>query len=285
MQRLNPGIRSAIATNYEGPLLQHFNHTIHIPEHHFAHGRQWLTRLLYLTKSPFELTLELDSTVTMCSTTLLHDLHAELASARFDFAAQIEVARSGNHGPGADTGRVFSFHNFVLLYRWNSRTRKLLREWFDIYKHVHNTTDDQRTLYRAATSPAVVDAGTRIAKVRDNFAVGFLGASACPLGVKNVRCTRAIRGPISMIHSHDRKRIPQQHHGEICDYINSTGRRRLFRENMATKAQYEVLTAENSCPVDKDGKLCRYLALDDAERASGIVESIPSSTIWANARV
>jgi hypothetical protein len=276
IRRLNSRIRTAIATNYRGPLLKEFNHTVHIPFRHFDASRQWLTRLFYLALSPFELTLEIDSTVTVCSTTLVEELEAEWQAKSFDFASQVErvsVSQTLKH--------IVHPHNFALMYFWNSNTIRLLSEWFEIYKDTYNTLDDQKTLSLAIQSPKLAQQ-IRIAKIKDSFALGFLSPSSCSPPGSQVRCTRAFAGKVSMFHSYDGKRVPAKYNRQFCDFLNSeTGWRQILFKPSGL-SDYRLFTREQDCKASGFGSICDYL-LESGPSRGVAVEELPKSNAWIRA--
>jgi hypothetical protein len=276
IRRLNPHIRTAIATNYRGPLLKEFNHTVHIPFRHFDASRQWLTRLFYLALSPFELTLEIDSTVTVCSTTLVEELEAERQAKGFDFASQVErvsVSQTLKH--------VVHPHNFALMYFWNPNTIRLLSEWFEIYKDTYNTLDDQKTLSLAIQSPKLAE-HVRIAKIKDNFALGFLSPSSCSPPGSKVRCTRAFAGNVAMFHSYDGKRVPAKYKRQLCNFLNSDSRRRQILFKPSDQSDYRFFTSEQDCKAAGFGSICEYL-LESGPSRGVAVEELPKSDAWIGA--
>jgi hypothetical protein len=277
IRRLNPSIQTAIATNYRGPLLRVFNHTVHIPDYHFDESRQWLTRLYYLAMSPFELTVEIDSTVTVCSTTLVEDLEAELASKRFDFASQVEYISRPANAP-----HIVHPHNFVLMYFWNANAASLFSAWFDIYKDTYDTLDDQKTLSLALRSPSL-PARVRFAKVKDSFAMGFLASAVCSSPGSQARCTRAISGKMSMFHSFDGKRLPERHKNRFCEFYNENTARRQLVFKLSDQSEYKFFTNTKDCTESGFGETCRYLEETGVHHEDGLVEELATSDAWIRA--
>lgn len=129
------------------PLDHAFTHVLTIPRDVVFAGRQWLTRVLSLTLSPFELTLAVDSDTLACgdlTEPLLQLLHDDTV----DFAASAHHPKGKSQQKGAgdwlpDAG--------VLLYRWSPGFRALRTKWVaEQIKQEEETglKDDQGSLQR-----------------------------------------------------------------------------------------------------------------------------------------
>lgn len=267
-RRLNPTILTAIATNYEGPLLNRFNFTIKIHDDHFNGARQWLTRVHYLTQTPFSLTLEIDSTTWICSRTLADDLSKEHERNSFDFATQIGTIAEA---PDRRSRIPIRPHNFVFLYHWNRPTYLLLQEWFRIYKTRVDITDDQHTLAMALVSAEVPET-VRVEKVKDKFAIGFISAG-------KFRFTRPAEGKISMIHSYIESFLPPPWQGKICEYLNANESRRQFFYSLEGAKYVETYTSTEDCLNAGYGKRCCY-ASGNENRDENMYQSLNSSEMW-----
>ncbi|CAM9466319.1 unnamed protein product [Ectocarpus sp. 12 AP-2014] len=140
----NPGIRPEV----EGV----FDVIVHVEEKHLYRGkqqswgpkglaRQWFTRLEYISRSPYEVTLALDSQALCCGTSV-EDILTE-GGEEFDVAFAVQ-------GP-----RMLGPHNWAILYRLNDRTRRLFDRWKSLQLAYARSGSDQLTLHMAAGSLAL----------------------------------------------------------------------------------------------------------------------------------
>eukprot|EP00903_Cladosiphon_okamuranus_P013420 g12501.t1 len=105
-------------------------------------SRQWLTRIEYLPRSPYEVTLALDSQALCCTT----DVDAILRAARWEeFDISFAVQSPHNLGP----------HNWAIMYRLNFNTRRLFQRWINLQIAYSRRGSDQLTLHMAAGSLAL----------------------------------------------------------------------------------------------------------------------------------
>ena len=102
-------------------------------------SRQWLTRLLYLSATPFELTIAYDANVFACADIM--PAIQKLQDTDFDFAA-------ASTGP---SNKMIYPHNFALAYKWSTTAALLLDEWFMEQVSTGVALDDQHTLKRATS--------------------------------------------------------------------------------------------------------------------------------------
>ena len=102
------------------------------------HGQQpgenhWSPRLRALRSAPFELTLEVDASVTVCSPQLHGALLAEWTRDRLDFAVNFEMVPLAPPSPGSTVGPPpctvvdVSVHCYSMLIRRGPGGRELLR--------------------------------------------------------------------------------------------------------------------------------------------------------------
>ena len=147
----NPNLPIALISSYETSLLIKrvhfaFDYEIPIPSSMiYAYtGKQWLTRILALTLSPFQLTLEVDSDTICCSpvSSYLEEVYRKNLG-KVDFAVLQHNQTIG------------SLQNAVLLYNKSECFYGLLRSWYHEQVHLQlktNITDDQSTLRTAIKS-------------------------------------------------------------------------------------------------------------------------------------
>ncbi|KAL3927934.1 MAG: hypothetical protein SGPRY_002605, partial [Prymnesium sp.] len=109
----------------------------------------WLPRLLALASSPFDLTLEIDASTTLCSPHLLPALQREHRYGRFDLAVNFEASALAPPNSASAYGKPPSHvaellpHNFALLVRKGRGWAALLRLWIHA---LQSKPDDQAAL-------------------------------------------------------------------------------------------------------------------------------------------
>lgn len=152
---LDPHLPCALATNLEGvekTVSPEPFHSVHKTEmvRSLQVRSEWLPRLLAIANSPFELTLALDATVTICSPLLLPALTREYELSRFDLAVNFEASPlvAGLHDSTLPTvlpSRLSDVrpHNFALLVRRGQGWGALLQLWI---RQLRLTPDDQFAL-------------------------------------------------------------------------------------------------------------------------------------------
>ncbi|KAJ1631320.1 hypothetical protein T492DRAFT_996262 [Pavlovales sp. CCMP2436] len=152
MKVLDPWLRVAVATNGV-PSRGIFDHVLEIePRHVFDGGdprthadgafrpveSQALTRIYYLARSPFALTLALEGAAVVCRGGVDALLRAQLTSEpAFDLAYSPRVHQGAPHSTTA------------LLVHANAATRALLRDWFVEHLNADPTGDPGPALARA----------------------------------------------------------------------------------------------------------------------------------------
>lgn len=167
---LNPGLPRAIATN-----VGNSDEALHLTFDIVARlalrssgASPWLPRLIALGASPFDLTLELDSSVTICSSALESRLRHEYHLNRFDVAVNFEASPLKSPDPSSMLGpppRHLSDmlpHNFALLVRKGRGWAEVLRLWLHMIKRrpddqvalraVLRALDSQHLLLKCSTS-------------------------------------------------------------------------------------------------------------------------------------
>ena len=128
--------------------------------------RQWLTRLLFLAHSPFEITWALDSNVETCTRDAAHAfLSGALATRLWGF----DIAHASQHVACS----VMYPHNFNIVYRWSPLTASLLRDWLLLQVRDGVASDDQKTLHLAELRHIAAGTGLRVGRVTTPFAAAF----------------------------------------------------------------------------------------------------------------
>ncbi|CAM9384105.1 unnamed protein product [Ectocarpus sp. 6 AP-2014] len=105
-------------------------------------SRQWLTRLEYLARSPYQTTLALDSQALCCATDV-EDLLKKTRAEEFDLAFAVQ------------NPDLLAPHNWAILYRKNENTKRLFNRWRVLQIEYSRAGSDQQTLEMAAGSLAL----------------------------------------------------------------------------------------------------------------------------------
>ena len=252
-KKYSPGIPLAVATSFSYPDFdKYFDHQIRIrQDHNFAgsnyqnrsdgFNRQWLTRILYLTATPFEVTLAYDANVVSCGP--LETTLRTLSRSDFDLAVASVGFRS-NLPVDAQP------HNFALAYRWNENTAGFLDEWFMTQVSSGVAHDDQHTLLRAvnAYQPRHLDFKFRV--LNPSVAAAFVSTKASAGFFP--RETRVISGKALVIHEN-----PFQA-AKICGVLNQFEVRRQVVSD--GKTWYTVYDP-HECALKINRSSCKYHAL------------------------
>ena len=162
----------AVATN-RPDLLGHLriDKVIEIEKEHLYAGksmrgdplhRQWKTRQLYLSRTPFRITLYVDTNTQFCNTAIVYQLR-QMDTCDIDFAVSSTNRLDARLEP----------HNWLMLYRMNRRTRALLLTWTNIAMQEHPSADDQISLRRALLTRNIT-VGLKLARLSHTFAASWL---------------------------------------------------------------------------------------------------------------
>ncbi|CAM9493774.1 unnamed protein product, partial [Hapterophycus canaliculatus] len=159
IKKLNPDTNITLVTNPGLPpdmedVEGAFDLIMHVDEEDLLPGqvpswtpnglaRQWLTRLEYLSRSPYKVTLALDSQA-LCCASGVNNILSE-GPGEFDIAFAVQ-------GP-----KLLTPHNWALMYRLNDNTRRLFNRWRMIHIAKSRVGSDQGTLHVAAGSLALQD--------------------------------------------------------------------------------------------------------------------------------
>ena len=103
-----------------------------IEGHAFKKGRQWWTRTLYLNSTPFDVTIQIDSDRTVCSS-----------------IASVQSSIAGFDSLHVSVGTLPSFDNGVMVYRRGQRFQVLIDIWLRILERTDKVGDDQAALAEA----------------------------------------------------------------------------------------------------------------------------------------
>lgn len=257
----SPGVPLALATNFEREdFLTSFDHIILIEENHTFRGgnyqkrddgleRQWLTRILYMTASPFQTTIAYDANVVTCGP-LDHAL-SDLASSNFDLAVASVAGKSSLPGDILP-------HNFAIAYRWNDAVSLLFETWFKQQIKAGVAKDDQHTLLKAAKS---------VSQQRDSFIFRTLNPSVAAAFASTrssdgvyPRESRVISGKALVVHGNPKLA------DAICRTFNEEplSQRQVVNTGSAEFSVYDRLSCAHAINRTK----CRYSFLwEDPGRA------------------
>ena len=160
---LNPRLGIALATNLKLPKEPALDilHELSPPTAAQRRRSTWFHRLRAIAKSPFELTVALDASVTVCSGHLHAALQSEHRRDRFDFAVGFEatplvrpgVARSPGYWDLPRRPEDVLPHNFAFAFRRGPGWARLLRAW------TSRDGDDQQTLRKVLQAAAAAREG------------------------------------------------------------------------------------------------------------------------------
>jgi len=129
--------------------------------------RQWLTRLYYLARSPYEVTWALDANVAACTPKSADSfLRAALATKLWGYDMVHASQRDGALYP----------HNWNFVYRWTPETAGLLNEWLLLQMHRGVAADDQKTLLVAQTRHRASQRALRVGQIATPLATSFYDA-------------------------------------------------------------------------------------------------------------
>ncbi|CAM9340283.1 unnamed protein product [Ectocarpus fasciculatus] len=152
---LNPGMNITLVTNpgMHPDISGAFDNVVNVEQKLLYSGtvqswnpngvsRQWLTRLEYLARSPYETTLALDSQALCCAPDV-EDFLKKSRVEEFDLAFAVQ------------NPDLLAPHNWAILYRKNENTKRLFNRWRVLQIEYSRAGSDQQTLEMAAGSLAL----------------------------------------------------------------------------------------------------------------------------------
>ena len=250
----SPHLSIALVSSYYNTSYDEiFDHQIIVREdHNFAGSnyqnrgdklnRQWLSRILYLTATPYKVTLAYDANIISCGD-LLPSLQ-RLASSDFDIA----VASIGSSGNDDDD---ISPHNFALAFRWSDVTAELFDEWFMTQVSAGVALDDQHTLLRAVRTLQSRSKHVRFRTLNPTIAAAF--ASTDSANGFYPRETRVISQKALIIHDNPAKAVRN------CGIFNANPNMR--RQMIFDGRSFSVVNSSAECAVKLSRPTCKYNAL------------------------
>ena len=214
--------------------------------------RQWLTRILYLTATPFEVTLAYDANVVPCGN-ILPAVRA-VASSDFDIA----VASQG------DTAADISPHNFAIAYKWNREVSLFFNSWFMTQVIAGVALDDQHTLQQAVVITKEWFPTFKFRTVNPSIAGAFVSSDASKGFFP--RETRVITGDALLVHADPR------HAAFECTRFNAIReRRQIIFDGKKT----HVVLNGRECSLKNNGTPCKYDDLWRDEHATLLIPPNP----------
>lgn len=252
IRKHSPEIPLAVATSFDYHGFEVFDHIIKIREdHNFAGSnyqkrsdglsRQWLTRILYMTATPFEVTLAYDANVATCGSLL--PVFQRLIESDFDLAV-------ASVGQKSSLPEEINPHNFAIAYKWNVKVAKLFDEWFMEQVGAGVALDDQHTLLRAV----------REIQKREDFNFKVLNPVLASAFVSTKasegffpRETRVIVGKVLVVHDNPNSAAV------TCSVFNAHDdlRRQVISDGKNT---YSVFN-DTDCSAKLDRPRCKFHAL------------------------
>lgn len=212
-KKYNPGLSIGIYTTKHNKLSFPFDFVGIIDDKDIPKGRQWSTRIQYMAKSPYEVTLAVDAGVLCCSENVFQLLIDYYCS----FSHEYDIAFNSKYALNSlsPTSTKFLPHNFLILYKWNATIKHLFELWYILNnKHIHG--DDQTTLYRSLQSLKLTSMQAKVGRIKNNFATAFVKANesiSMPL-----RSTQLIApGPVEIAHL----RSSPSGHDSACTLYNN----------------------------------------------------------------
>ncbi|KAL1510132.1 hypothetical protein AB1Y20_006464 [Prymnesium parvum] len=268
-ERLNPRLPRAIATNVEEAkpqLRAAFNIVMSADDGAARRGERvspWLPRLLALASSPFELTLEVDSTVTVCSCHLHLLLTREVQANQFDLAVNFEAVpllppptttnskRTPLSAYGRPPRRVshISPHNFALLVRKGVGWANVLTLWL---KQLKSFPDDQVALRSVMSGleehnfSVNKSVRVRVWRLKESF-LGLKAADKRRPSWQMIwpRYSRPVEGEVQLIHSYDPRGLRM--HNNICQVLNNLSSWRRMMIQSHSNREYRIHTSRAEC--------------------------------------
>jgi hypothetical protein len=299
---LNPALPVALATNVRVPPNSSLDviYTLSAPSNSGGALRaKWIFRLLAIAGSPFELTLAVDASVTVCSSRLHAAMQSELARNRFDFAVGFEAVSQSYVKPH----RIVDVlpHNFAFAFRRGRAWQRLHGLWTK--EMMRSNGDDQytlrSTLRKLSSSDGLGQGGDRIRVMR------LLGSMAAFKSLDKAarlwwpRYTWPFAGEALLLHSYDEailRNAPA--HPNICAAMNERAPAWRMIAQDTHRSGYQTHTTQRGCVQEvtsavgnatlaaAPARVCRLLAsppagaLAELQRTNAILAE-PLSTFWA----
>ncbi|CAM9189618.1 unnamed protein product [Choristocarpus tenellus] len=201
IRAVDPSVNITLVTNPDRIIEEEgvFDVVVHVKDEDLFSGRvpswstggmksipkQWLTRLLYMSQTPYEVTLALDSQALLCAGGVNDILSASLDG--YDVAIALQGALTLHP------------HNWAIMFRMNERTERMFHRWKVLQWAYSKTSSDQGTLYVAAGTLALQDK-LRVGILGVNLGMAYLKVR--PGGADFPKSTQLLGpGPAHFIHA------------------------------------------------------------------------------------
>ncbi|KAK8815419.1 hypothetical protein WA158_003631 [Blastocystis sp. Blastoise] len=206
LKSLSPNVHCAIATPLPVPeeSLSLFSNVIIIPEKHLfqtytisdinTSRRQLFTRALYFGATPFEVTVVIDAFNLFCDPKAPVDLLNMFKKSNADMAMS-----AVNIG-------LFRPSGWTIFYRWNWRTKLVLRDWIEYFLSDSIFLPDDQTPLAHAIHKAIVDNRLIFDRISSNNAFVarcYAGDGTAAIGKCDYKASIVLNAPIRLIHSND----------------------------------------------------------------------------------
>lgn len=167
------------------------NHLYTINTKFSSRGRQWATRLYYLSKTPYLYTLSIDSDTFCCSTINFSGIFKYLNENNIDMSF-------GNH---FGIGSYFVPGAGIIFYKWSDNLKNLLQEWFFMLYSYNIADDDQKPLNILLSSDNMTKKKYKIIVTNPSYGVRFRPVKEYKFGeFKYPHHSLVIYGRVHLIH-------------------------------------------------------------------------------------
>jgi len=211
-RKYNPGLNIGIYTTKNNKLSFSFDFVGIMEDKDIPKGRQWSTRIKYMAKSPYEVTLAVDANVLCCSENVFQSLIDFYCS----FSKEYDIAFNSKYALNSLSPKSSKFlpYNFLILYKWNATIKYLFELWY-ILNNMHIHGDDQTTLYRTLQQLKLTSMKAKVGRIKNNFATAFVKANKSIS--MSLRSTQLIApGPVEIAHL----RSSPNGHNSACALYN-----------------------------------------------------------------
>lgn len=185
-------------------------------------GRQWWTRTKYLSKSPFNYTIQLDSDRTVCGD--ISDLFKQLESYEFI---------------GVSVGILPNLDNGVMAWKKSADFDSLIEAWKEEFSKQGRTGCDQPPLTKALDSLPGLKAGV----MNPTFQAKYIPAMGEMWGSAAASRTLVLHGPAKIVAGNE----------SFCDFMNEgSTRARIALQDY--DGQHKIAYSQEECETYLNGK-------------------------------
>ena len=241
--------------------------------------KSWLPRLKFVSQTmekkfrDCDVTIALDSHVTVCSSNLRERMESFLADSSNVLGANVEHApqKPWYASPFRyfleDRGGMYNAHchkylphNFAVIFRRSKATQAIMGAWWN--KMNGNHGDDQRPLMKAIEAEKFP-----FTRLSESFAFALKSVDKGRFGMWP-RFTYLVPAgePVTLVHSYDTRRIPNNKQQDFCQFINAnvSASRMIFqvsaRERVLLRRKETIKFTEHLlCVQERAGKFYEIL--------------------------